>query len=263
MPVKDEIWVIDDSSILSVEDGKPKKARRAQAAGGARASSRPSPEGAPAVELAAPRAASRPGSSRPLVAAFLSLLVCGAGQAFNGQRKLGALFLLVETSAVVFHWSAVATWGFLMEMAELFQVSESSVLLTVAGLDAFLVLFVLANVAQAWHYASAVEGFQFQGFGKPLVSGLASGLIPGVGQLCNGQLGKALAIMGCFMAGGAAAVSLRLEPFAGFFTRIDLVRRLNPEATQIAAGAIFVAAALWAFSLYDAVVVARYTRGSR
>jgi TM2 domain-containing membrane protein YozV len=257
MPVKDEVWIIEDENILSVDDAKVGRLRvqSAPRVAPATAGRRPSPVGEPSVYAA--RAAVGSGSPKPLVSAALSFLLCGAGQAFNGQMKMGLLYLLVEAAVVTFHWSATAMWGLLREMADLFGYTAQQMTMVVAGLDCFLVLFILANVAQAWHYASVRSG-RFHGFGRPIVSGLASGLLPGSGQLCNGQIGKAMAFFTCILSGALVALSFRIEPFAGYYHEIRLLERLDPQATQITAAISLVAAGFWAFSVYDALMVARY-----
>lgn len=258
MPVKDEVWVIDDSSILTVDD---KKAQRKRAKVAQRVDmGRPSPQGEQAVFIA--RSAGSIGSTRPLVAAGISVLVCGSGQAYNGQRQLGLLFFVVEAMLLSFHWSATAMWGFLQEMGYIFEVSEEAMLVSVAGIDAFLALFVLFNISHAWQVASQQSG-SFEGFGRPWVSASASALVPGLGQLCNAQLGKALAFFSFLLAGGLAASALLLLPFSQYLDRINLVGRLSSQATQILAGTLFVAVVVWGFSIYDAMVVARYRRRGR
>src|SRR5437773_5835875 len=49
-------------------------------------------------------------SPRAFIASSLSLFVCGAGQAYNGQWKLGILLFLTEVLALVGHWSVVKLW---------------------------------------------------------------------------------------------------------------------------------------------------------
>lgn len=263
MPRDEDIYVISDDNILSVEDKKRRSMRAGSAvpAGLGEVQGRFDTMGtvpvAPGRTATMVRIRHDSGSKRPLGAAFLSFLVCGAGQAFNGQVKMGVAFLLVEAMVAAFNWSAATSWGFMQEIASLFEVNESQMIFSLAAIDVLLGAFILANVSQAYHRASSDTG-RFNGFGQPILSAFGSLVIPGMGQLLNAQLGKALGFFACLLAGALAWVSLTIQPFAGFIQRMDLIGMIGERGTQAVAAVAFVAAAIWAFSIYDAWMVARY-----
>ncbi len=251
---RDDIYVIDDGNVLTV-DPPEQRARAARAV--------PSDLHQPAFATsgAVPqfRTPAPAGSWRPVAAGTLSFLICGAGQAFNGQRQLGLLFFVIELLVVAVHWSAGAMWGFLQEMGYIFEVSPQQMLGSLAVFDALFIFFVLVNVVQAWRRASIDSG-GVGGIGNPLVSALASALLPGVGQLCNAQPLKAVFFFSCLLGGALASASLVLEPFATWFRETNLVGRITEQGAQAVAGIVFVAGALWVLCVYDALVVARYRR---
>ncbi len=254
MPRQDDIYVIDDGNVLTVDP--PEQFRKAARAVPADLRQ---PEFATMGAVPQMRAPAPAGSWRPVAAGTLSFLICGAGQAFNGQRQLGLLFFVIEMLVVAIHWSAAAMWGFLKEMGYIFEVSPQQMLASLVIFDALFVFFVLANVGQAWRRASIDSG-GVGGIGHPIVSALGSALLPGVGQLCNAQPGKALFFFSCLLGGALTSASLVLEPFATWFRETNLVGRITEQGAQAVAGVVFVAGALWVLSVYDALVVARYRR---
>ena len=132
---------------------------------------------------------------------------------------------------------------------------------SLAIFDVLFVLFILANVVQAWRRASSDSG-GVGGIGNPMLSALASALLPGMGQLCNAQVGKALFFFFCLLGAAFASASLVVDPFAMWFREINLIGRISDMGTQAVAGAVFLGGVLWVMSVYDALLVARYHRGS-
>jgi hypothetical protein len=255
MPLQDDIYVIEDQNILSVEEKQRTRDRKLRTIPSPPPRRRTPDSGATQpVSQAMPR---ETGSSRPVVAASLSMLVCGAGQVFNGQRQLGLLFFLVEAMMVAIHWSAAHMWGFLQEMGYLFEVSEERMLAALIGADALFLAFVLGNVAQAYWQAGR-DHEPFRGLGRPAFSAVASLLVPGWGQILNAQLGKGLVFLFCVLGGIYAAAAMFVSPFVEYIQNANLIGVLTPQATQTLAGAVFLGGLIWVVSIYDAFIVARY-----
>ncbi len=205
------------------------------------------------------RRRSGPGGLRALVASSLSMFVCGAGQMYNGQAKLGLLLFLTEVFAVVAHWSVVKLWPSLKDLGYIFAVSEWEMFLFLAVADFLLVFFLLYNIAQAYHQAQ-MDGRPFEGLRRPIVSALASFLVPGWGQLINAQLGKALFFLFCLLTEVYVVTLLMLSPFFRFLAEIDAEDFLTRRTTIVGMGIVFVAGLMWVLSVYDAFLVARYRR---
>jgi len=205
------------------------------------------------------RASARGGAADPLAASSLSMLVLGAGQAYNGQRQLGALLFLTEALAATGHWSMVRLWPSLLDLAALFDITEWGLVQAIALTDLALVGLVLVAVFQAYHYAETQHG-RFDGFGNPLLAGVASFLIPGWGQIMNAQIGKALFFLGAQLTGVYAGVLVVYSPFVG------LMRQQygdTPMVQQFSTGVIALLCAcaiLWMISVYDAVLVSGFRR---
>jgi hypothetical protein len=194
---------------------------------------------------------------RAFIASTLSMFVCGAGQAYNGQWKLGLLLFLTEVLAVAGHWSVVKIWPVLKDLGYIFAVGEWEIFVFLAISDFLLIFFLLYNVAQAYHQAE-MEGNAFQGFRRPVLSGLASLAIPGWGQLLNAQLGKALFFLFCLLSEIYLGTLLMLSPFLRFAADLQLDRLLARRASQVGAGVLLFGILVWILSAYDAFLVARY-----
>ncbi len=198
-------------------------------------------------------------NARAFIASTLSLFVCGAGQAYNGQRKLGLLLFLTEVLAAVGHWSVVRLWSVVKDLGYIFAVSEYEIFVFLAVTDFLMVFFLLYNVAQAYHQAE-MDGNPFPGFRRPLLSGLASMVVPGWGQLLNAQLGKALFFLFCLLTEIYVVTLLMLSPFLRFAADLKLDRLLARRASLVAMGILFAALLTWILSIYDAFLVASYRR---
>jgi len=191
------------------------------------------------------------------VAATLSMFLCGAGQFYNGQMKMGALFLLVEAFTVVSHWAMARMWPTLLEVAKIFEISEQSMLASVACADILFLFFVVGQMIQAYHHAES-WGHGHDGIRFPILSGLASAVLPGWGQMFNAQIGKAGLFLFLVLTGGYIGGVLAYSPVLREMAFTDLSRGLSVPVTTLATGMGFVAGIIWLMSVYDAYLVARY-----
>jgi hypothetical protein len=200
------------------------------------------------------------GKSRAPLASSLSLFICGAGQAYNGQVKLGLLLFLSEVLAVVGHWAVIKIWPTLKDLAYILALSEQELFLGLAALDFLLIFFLLYNVAQAYHEGEN-RGGRFQGLGMPLVSGLASLLVPGWGQLLNAQVGKALFFLFCLLGELYAATLFVLTYFFDLFPQLGVEALLRDRGDVVGLSFFFCTTMIWVLSVYDAYLVGRYGSG--
>src|SRR5262249_26998155 len=143
--------------------------------------------------------------------------------------------------------------------AHLFFVSEWELMLYASSIDFCVIFFVIYNVAQAYRSAEVRSG-RFGGLHHPFVSGLTSLLIPGWGQLLNGQLGKAVFFLFLFLLQGYLIALSLISPLYRILVNIEPQRVLLDKAIKIGMAILFVTALSWLLAIYDAFVVARYTR---
>lgn len=222
-----------------------------------------SPGDTPTVAAPA-RARRRRGGKSPAIAASLSLWVWGLGQLYNGDTKLATLFFLCQAQVAAFHYMLYATWSRLRNFAEVFFVSEWELFLYVAAIDVCLLFFMMFNVAQAYRTAElGGRGGRYEGMHQPAVSGLASLIVPGWGQMLNGQLGKGMIFLTLFVMQGYLLGLYMLSPFYRVVLDLDPQQILLRKVITGGMVALFATAVAWVISAYDAVLVAFYTRRLR
>jgi len=247
-----EVFVIDGDDLIK-PPGKPEPGRTP---GGSQT--------VPLVDTGTVAASARStvasgGTSRAAGAASLSLWVWGSGQWLNGDRDLAALLFLWQIQIAALHYLVASTWSSLRRMAHVFFISEWELLLYAAALDFWLIFLLVFNVSQAYRSAERHNG-RFRGLKQPWLSGLTSLVVPGWGQLLNGQLGKGLVFLLVFVVQAYLLAFYLLTPLYA------IVADLNPPQTflrsliQGGQVGLVVTALVWVLSVYDAVLVARYTR---
>jgi hypothetical protein len=191
-------------------------------------------------------------------ASSMSLLLCGAGQIFNGQVKLGLLLFLVEALFFISHKAMIASWSSILAFGSVVGLGEAGMLITVAAIDFSMVLFIPAVVYHAYRRAESDHG-DYEGVGSSFISGLASMLVPGWGQLLNAQVGKAVFFLFSILSALWVAVFLLYTPILA-----ALSGSMGELATQRVIGGgvgILIAATLmWVLSIYDAVLVSSFRR---
>jgi len=198
-------------------------------------------------------------SARPAGAASLSLYIWGSGQWLNGDRDLAILLSLCQVLIVAVHYLVVATWGPIRRMAHVFFIEEWELLLGAAAIDFWLIFLLLFNVSQAFKSAERQKGL-FHGLKRPWLSGLASLLVPGWGQLLNGQLRKGLCFLLAFVVQAYLLAFYLMTPLYRIVSDLDPNQLLLREIIQYGKVVLVATSLLWMMSVYDAVLVARYTR---
>ena len=194
--------------------------------------------------------------SAPIASTF-SMFVCGAGQMVNGQWRLGWLLFLTEVFAVAAHWCLIRAWPFFRDVAHIYAVSEEELFLGLAATDFLLLFFLLYNIAQAYHQGEARSG-GFDGIGVSVVSALASAVVPGWGQLLNGQVGKGLFFLFCALAEIYAVTLLVLTSFFRLFPRLGMEKLVESRGEILGLTFFFFGTMIWVLSVYDAFLVGRY-----
>ncbi len=199
---------------------------------------------------------------RPLAAATLSMFICGLGQIYNRQSQLGVLLLLTEILFLSGHWALIRTWPMARDIAGAVGVSEVGLLLGVAAIDAIMVMILLLNVWRAYRQAEVSDGGTFGGIASPFLSGAASLLLPGWGQLINAQLSKALFFLSIALITAHVVGFAMLTPVIGLIVERGLGTVPLHRLTGGVIGLVVCGALMWVLSVYDAVVVAGCRRHS-
>jgi TM2 domain-containing membrane protein YozV len=156
----------------------------------------------------------RPRSSwkNPALAFTLSLLVWGSGQLYNGQWKRGALLSLLMAlygygvAFVLLHWSQVST------LCAAYGVPPLFVVTTGTGLYLCGLALWMLQALQAYKTALRTRRETFRGVHIPVLPMFASLVIPGWGQMLNGQRKKGIGFLVVSLVGFAAAPVLIMTP---------------------------------------------------
>jgi len=248
-----EVFVIDGDDLIKPQ-GKPESGR--------------TPVGSQSVPLieagsaaASTRSTDTPGraSSRAAGTASVSLWVWGSGQWINGDRDLAVLLFLWQIQIAALHYLVASTWSALRRMAHVFFISEWELLLYAAALDFWLIFLLVFNVSQAYRSAERQKG-RFRGLKRPWLAGLTSIVVPGWGQLLNGQLGKGLVFLFVFVTQAYLLAFYLLTPLYAIVVDLNPPQAFLHNLIQGGQVGLVVTTLVWVLSVYDAVLVARYTR---
>ena len=191
----------------------------------------------------------------PALAATLSLLIWGVGQFYNRASKWGFLFTLLMVNFNLIPALVIVYWDFLIPYFETFHVTQSDALL---GTEAFWLtglIFWIINVLHAYYSAEKSRTKPFEGINHPVLVTFCAILVPGWGQLLNGQPKKAFFFL-IFAAAGVAAVTVPVSIFFVWPMLATINDRIAVEWMVVVAVVIFpLVLLMWLVGLYDAVKV--------
>jgi len=191
----------------------------------------------------------------PALAATLSLLIWGMGQFYNRKWKWGLLFILLMANFYGTPALVIGYWPIIAPYLETLHITRSNALM---GTEAFWMIgliFWIFNVLHAYYGAEKNRMQPFEGINHPVLVTLCSFLIPGWGQLLNGQPKKAFFFL-VFAAGGCAAVTAPVSIFFIWPMLATIDDRIAVEWMVVAAAGIFpLVFLMWMIGLYDAVKV--------
>jgi TM2 domain-containing membrane protein YozV len=208
--------------------------------------------------LAAEPTVTQRGARRPMVAASLSLVLCGAGQLYNGRRDLALLYLLTEALTASLDWFLWRLWEPLVRLARIFDILPTDLMAVAAIGNLLFVMFVAANAQQA--YRDATGGAGAESLRQPVLSSLASLVMPGWGQILNAQPRKGLVLMVLFLSSAYAfGVSLALP---ALWRLLDSSYQMIFGFTLTNGGLMALSAAVVVYlsAFYDAWLVGRRQR---
>ena len=188
-------------------------------------------------------------------AASLSLFVPGAGQFARGDRTLGLFFLCSMGFLVALGWAASSLLDGLVRLLDVFALPRQTAFATFGLIYTAACALHLASVLHTDLPASTSRSMNRH----PLVAGAASILVPGWGQILNGDRARATLVLGSVWVLGAGW--LMLSP--GVSSLLHSIELFLPSW----AGSQTVNTALWAGSavvyslaVYDAAASAAHRR---
>lgn len=214
---------------------------------------RVSPRDGPAAEEPQPTLKGK----KPAVAATLSLLIWGTGQFYVRQMKSGILFLLLMANLCSVIGLVFFYWNFFTAFLDRVHIGRSNASAVVGTICVTALLIWIFNILHAYYNADNKRVVTYEQAGHPLLAPFCSALVPGWGQLLNGQPKKAFIFLIFAGAGLAAGTVLILT--------MMVWPRLNNVDDRIAVEWLIVAAVvisppvlfMWLMSIFDAAKVGR------
>jgi hypothetical protein len=186
------------------------------------------------------------------VAGLLSLIVPGLGQLACGRTAAGLLFLSWFGLLGALGWALTARLDSVMATLRLFGYPGTFVAWTLGALYVAGCLFHCASVLTAGPSARRRAA-------HPVVTGIASGLLPGAGQVLAGSRTRAV----LFVSALWTVAALWLVEASAVEVRLDALGVAVPDAVRMLTQPIVrwtVPAVIWALAVYDAVSSASSSR---
>ncbi|MEK6680025.1 MAG: hypothetical protein AABY39_11475 [Nitrospirota bacterium] len=192
----------------------------------------------------------------PAIAATLSLFLWGGGQIYNKDTRHGLSLLIamavfgLSFSMILINWDTVFT--FLKGIG----LTPINIILMFFFLYALIMLLWYGNIIHAYLSVDRTRNEPFNGTDHPVLSGIASTLIPGLGQILNGQFRKGMLYLFSFFA-GMFCLTFIISATA-LWPSIDMENEKSIfEKMLLTTGAsAFIASLLWLINIFDAVIVA-------
>ena len=128
----------------------------------------------------------------PSLAYSLSIIIWGCGQFYNKQWKLGILFLLSMINFYLFLSIVALYWKSIQSSFESIYIDSSGTLLIISFFYLSGLIVWHFNTLQAYFQSLKINVRSHKGINMKLLPAVCSLLMPGWGQLLNGQTKKGL-----------------------------------------------------------------------
>jgi hypothetical protein len=185
----------------------------------------------------------------------LSMVLPGSGQLVRGEVALGLFFMTSLAFLAAFGWALVGTLDRLTPTLRLLEVPGSAGVWALCAVYFTAALLHLANVLKADPHSGHMEPAALH----PVVTGLASAVVPGWGQILNGSYKRACLFLGSLWLVGATWIVASPEIQANLESlRIYVpsqILMLCVPAVRWTAPAV-----IWALAVYDAAATASARR---
>jgi len=196
----------------------------------------------------------------PRLGASCSMLLSGCGHLIHHRWKTGVFYLAVFAGALATPFLLGLAWPRLETLAARQGLGAGDLLVGLLLLDVFFIAAWLSSVSSAYAIGRAYRGDVVDEAASPLAAAAASVLVPGWGQIVNGQIGKALVFLAVVYAGALGGLAWLALP--GPIARLS-TGMLGGVSSTLPVLVVTVALAVigsvtWALSVYDAALVARY-----
>ncbi len=193
--------------------------------------------------------------AHPALAFSLSLLVWGGGQFYNRQWQLGLFYFLSMVNFYLLPAILLIYWQPITSGLQTLDVTPSQVIVPLGIFFITGLMMWVINAVHAYVTAADAQPEEFQGVSHPLLPAFCSLLIPGWGQILNGQMKKGVCYLLVAVAGWFALAVLIVIPFLWPTLASPVDRLLAEQMLFIALLLAPLVLVAWVISVYDAVKV--------
>lgn len=192
----------------------------------------------------------------PAIAATLSLFLWGGGQIYNKDTRHGLSLLIamavfgLSFSMILINWAAVFT--FLKGIG----LTPINIILMFFFLYALIMLLWYGNIIHAYLSVDRTRNEPFNGADHPVLSGIASTLIPGWGQMLNGQFKKGMLYLFSFFSGLFCLTFIISATVLWPSIDMENEKSIFEKMLLTTGASAFIASLLWLINIFDAVIVA-------
>lgn len=177
----------------------------------------------------------------------LSLVLPGSGRILRGEWASGAFVISSVAFLFTFGWAVVETLDRLNATLPLLALPRE------AGVWALGVVYAALSMVHVGNLLDGVdEATALRRGAHPVVAGMASAIVPGWGQLLNGQRVKSASFVGALWIVGASWI-LVSPPARELLVAFDM--HLPPALLVFCSPVVrwTLPAVVWALSVYDAI----------
>jgi hypothetical protein len=203
-----------------------------------------------------------PPPPRPWLSGTASLVVWGGGQWVNREPGLALLYASLEALALAWAYCLAAAWESWARLGWIFFVDETTLRAAVAVAGLAVPAVGMLSISQAYLRAERRPDAQPL-VAPPLASCAASIIVPGWGQLLNGQIAKSILFLAVWVYGAYVLSVSQLQPAMWAWVDPTEVRFGAARLTFGSIIALVLAAFAWVIAAYDAALTARNRNASR
>jgi hypothetical protein len=201
----------------------------------------------------APQAYAPPPASGFDFAGSLSLFAPGAGHLFQRQWSAGLFYLSSLAFLGVLGWAVLGTLDRVTGTLAVLELPRE------LGVWALGSLYVVAAILHLWNVLSCSASGGYRESSHPVLAGVASAVLPGWGQVLNGDTKRAALFVGGLWVIGAAWL-LAAPSTHALLESLEL--HLPPALSLFSSAAVrwTLPAVIWSLAVYDAAASAAARR---
>ncbi|MEK6682497.1 MAG: hypothetical protein AABY79_11105 [Nitrospirota bacterium] len=192
----------------------------------------------------------------PALAATLSIFLWGGGQIYNNNIRTGLILALSMIGSWGTFYLLLTNWSAIFDYLKGIGLTPINIILLFLFLYIIVMLVWFGNIISAYWQAEKRRSKPFNGTEHPLLSGIASTLIPGWGQIINGQPKKGAIYLFSFFV-GLFCLTVIISSTV-LWPSIDMEHEMSTFETILLVSLIliFIASLLWIINVFDAILVA-------